>query len=113
MNKVGIWRCCRIILFDMRGSGEYRGHGGRILAVIIDRVEIGLRGGCGERVPSFVGTFYALPFICDWSLQSRIVRPLSHGALLGVASCGWHARIAKKLRRFVSFQTGEIRYNCN
>lgn len=76
MNKVGVWRRCRIVLFDMCGSGEYRGHGGRILTVIMDREEIGLRGGCGECVPSFVGAFYALPFICDWSLQSRIVRPL-------------------------------------
>ncbi|WP_300745610.1 hypothetical protein [uncultured Bifidobacterium sp.] len=76
MNKMSIWRRCRIILFDMHESGEYRGHCGRILTVIMDREEIGLRGGCGERAPSFVGTFYALPFIYDWSLQSRIVRPL-------------------------------------
>ncbi len=75
MNKVGIWRRCRIVLFGMRGSGEYRGHGGRILTVIMDREEIGLHSGCGERVPSFVSAFYALPFICDWPMRSDCATP--------------------------------------
>lgn len=65
MNKVGIWRRCRIVLFGMREPCEYRGRGGRILTVIMDCEEIGLRGGCGERVPSFFDAICVLPFICD------------------------------------------------
>lgn len=76
MNKVGIWRRCRIVLFGMREPGEYLGHGSRILTVIMDREEIGLRGGCGEHVPSFIDAICVLLSGCDWSLQSRIVRPL-------------------------------------